>query len=155
LELAEQEDDLQQVNDSIEESKTLPKRFTDTSPTRKQNLGTTSLSGFIERDGNIGKIEVQGFSLSIKGLSTATELEQNIDFNLNEWRTLLNLFKYYNEPLKIMIGNYRLSQEEKISKRKLVKVLQKYVKHAESKVKNKNQDMGDYLRKKAISKIIK
>ena len=74
----------------------------------------TLLSGFIERDSAIGKIEITGFSLSIIGLSN--DHEQKINFNLTEWRLILNLFKYYNEPLKIMIGNYKSSQEEVISK---------------------------------------
>ena len=54
-----------------------------------------------------------------------------------------------------MIGNYKSSQEEKISKRKLVKVLSKYVRHAESKLKNKEFEPKDVLEQKSTSKIIK
>lgn len=112
LELETQGDDLEQ--DPIEESKTLPKNLNDASPIQKSPLSQTNLSGFIEKDAAIGKIEVDGFYLSIKGLST--EHEQRIDFKLSEWRLVLSLIKYYNEPLKVMIGNYKSSQEELISK---------------------------------------
>lgn len=80
----------------------------------KSSLAENSLSGFIERDSATGKIEVTGFSLSIIGLTN--DHEQKINFNLSEWRLILNLFKLYNEPLKVMIGNYKSSQEETISK---------------------------------------
>lgn len=119
----------------LEESKTSPKKLPGVPQTPDKSLVQTSLSGFIERNSAIGKVEVNGFTLSIKGLTT--DHEQIIDFPLSQWRMLLQLFKYYNEPLKIMIGNYKSSQEEMISIRKLKKVLTKYVRHAESKVKNK------------------
>ena len=117
------------------------------------HLSQNSLSGFIERNSAIGKMEISSFSLSIKGLTT--EYEQIITFNLSEWRLIVNLFKYYNDPLKIMIGNYKTSQEEIVSKRKLVKVLTRYVKHAENKLKNKKIEIKDYLNSKSISKIVK
>ena len=53
-----------------------------------------------------------------------------------------------------MIGNYKSSQEETISKRKLVAVLHKYVKHEENKNRGKTQEYTDVLSKKPISKII-
>ena len=114
-------------------------------------LNQYDLSGFIEKDEATGKIEIKGFTLSIVGLTT--EFEQKIPFVLGEWRTLLTNIKYYSEPLKNMIGNYKASQEERISKRKLVKFLQKYEKYAKSKLKNNNA--GDVLRQKSLSKIIK
>ncbi len=54
-----------------------------------------------------------------------------------------------------MIGNYKSSNEETISKRKLAKVLNKYVRHAESKVKNKKIEQKDYLYSRASSKIVR
>jgi hypothetical protein len=80
----------------------------------KSSLKGNLLSGFIERDSATGKIEITGFLLSIIGLSN--DHEQKINFNLDEWRLILNIFKYYNEPLKIMIRNYKSSPEEIISK---------------------------------------
>jgi hypothetical protein len=117
----------------------------------KDMLSQYELSGFIEKDESISKIEIKGFTLTIVGLSS--EFEQKIQYNLGEWRTLLTIIKYYTEPLKIMIGNYKASQEERISKRKLVKVLQKYEKYAEKKIKN--TDLGDILAQKSTSKIVK
>ena len=117
----------------------------------KELLSQTELSGFIEKDEAIGKIEIKGFVLSIVGLSS--EFDQKIPFTLAEWRTMLTNIKYYTEPLKIMIGNYKASQEERISKRKLFKVLQKYEKYAEKKLKN--TDLGDILSQKSTSKIVK
>ena len=114
IELDTAEDNFGGGKELIEESKTLPKNFPEASPTTNLHNGQTSLSGFIERDSAIGKIEISGFSLSIKGLTT--DYEQNINFLLSEWRLILKLFKYYNEPLVIMIGNYKISQEERISK---------------------------------------
>lgn len=142
-----------QLLEPIEESKTLPKNLSELSSITQSTLIQNSLSGFIEKDAAIGKIEIEGFALSIKGLST--DYEQRIDFVLGEWRLLLNLIKLYNEPLKVMIGNYMSSSEEQISKRKLVKVLNKYVKHAEGKLKTKTQEFGDYLQQKATSKIVR
>jgi len=153
LEMENQGDGLNIPNDSIEESKTLPKNFPEVNLTTNTFSGQNSLGGFIERDSAIGKIDISGFSLSVKGLTT--EHEQKIDFRLSDWRLILNLFKYYNEPLKIMIGNYKASQQENISKRKLMKVLAKYVRHAESKLKNKDLDYKDYLIQKSSSKIVK
>lgn len=146
-------EDTDQQLDPIEECKTMPKKLPEL-PTNQQNInGITCLSGFIERDQAIGKIDVDGFYLSIKGLSS--DHEQKINFTLSEWKLLLSLMKYYNEPLKVMIGNYKSSSEEFISKRKLIKVLQKYVKHAESKNRNKSTEFNDVLTQKATSKIVK
>lgn len=93
------------------------------------SLSNSELSGFIEKDDDIGKIEIKGFTLSIEGLSS--EFKQKIPFILSEWRMLCTIIKYYSEPLKIMIGNYSANPEEKISRRKLLRALQKYAKYAE------------------------
>lgn len=98
-------------------------------------LSQTGLNGYIEKDSVTGKIEITTFSLSIKGLST--DHEQTITFLLGEWRLILSLFKLFSEPIRVMIGNYKSSQEEVISKRKLVGVLRKYVKNEENKNRGK------------------
>lgn len=115
-------------------------------------LSQTGLNGYIEKDSATGKIEITTFSLSIKGLST--DHEQTIPFVLGEWKLILSIFKLFPEPIKVMIGNYKSSQEETISKRKLVAVLHKYVKHEENKNRGKTQEYTDVLSKKPISKII-
>ena len=145
--------DLSTPSDQLEESKTNSKKSQDSSISSNNLLNQTELNGFIEKDESVGKIEVKGFSLSIKGLTT--DHEQIINFTLGEWRQLLNLLKLYNEPLKVLIGNYRSSQEEKISKRKLMKVISKYIKKAEHKLNAKIQEFGDVLNQKTISKIIR
>lgn len=131
------------LSESQEEAKS--HRNQEVPKSTKQMLNQTELSGFIEKDMATGKIEIKGFALSIKGLTT--EHEQVISFFLGEWKLILNVMKLYNEPLRIMIGNYKSSQEEMISKRKLIAVLKKYVKLAESKNRGKPIESNDVLSK--------
>ena len=108
------------ISDTIEETKG-NKGNQDSSQVSNDILNQSSLNGYIEKDSVTGKVEISSFSLSIKGLST--DHEQAIPFLLSEWRLILSLFKLFSEPIKIMIGNYKSSQEEMISKRKLLSVL--------------------------------
>jgi hypothetical protein len=65
-----EEDPEEQTLNVIEESKTVPKKGIEVN---KTTVSRSGLSGFIERDSNIGKIEVDGFRLAIKGLNSEYE----------------------------------------------------------------------------------
>jgi len=149
LELESQNEN--QFQDTIEESKTMPKNIADLGFVTKATFAENSLSGFIERDSTIGKVEISSFKLSIKGLSD--EHEQIIQFKLGEWQLLLNMLKYWVDPLKVLIS--ATLPGSKADSRKLVKLLQKYVKRAESKSKGKVVERNDLFSSFATSKIVK
>jgi hypothetical protein len=48
------------------------------------------LSGCIQRNGNLGKIELQPFSISIKGLDT--DFDYQMVYSTEQWGALIGFF---------------------------------------------------------------
>jgi hypothetical protein len=69
------------------------KRYTSLTEFKKQRLLKTdkgSLSGCIQRNGNLGKIELQPFSISIKGLDT--DFDYQMVYSTEQWGQLIGFF---------------------------------------------------------------
>jgi hypothetical protein len=59
---------------------------------RLQEAGGDSLKGCIERDGELGKIEVTPFSVSIKGLDSDYDFSHT--FKTAEWKDILGFLQH-------------------------------------------------------------
>jgi hypothetical protein len=70
-----------------------------------------SLNGYFEKDGTLGKLQLSGFKLSIKGLNN--NFVQTIDFTIGEWQAMINLIASGEraDTINRLLGNFVTSSK--------------------------------------------